>query len=112
MEFCRSAAVSPHLCDSVMALKRRYAPYSHFFAFTAVNGSALDVYWKEPPSSNDSITRCPNVLLTAHIAGVTDYSYQGIAPQVACNILRVFKGHLPFHCVNPEANPSFTSGIS
>ena len=77
-----------------------------------IGGAALDVYWKEPPASNDSITRCPNVLLTPHIAGVTDYSYQGIAHQVAGNILRVFKGHLPLHCVNPEVNSSFTSGTS
>ena len=70
-----------------------------------IGGAALDVYWKEPPISNDSITQCPNVLLTPHVAGVTDYSYQGIAHQVAINILRVFRGYLPLHCANPEVEP-------
>jgi phosphoglycerate dehydrogenase-like enzyme len=70
-----------------------------------IGGAALDVYWKEPPPSNDAITRCPNVLLTPHIAGVTDHSYQGIAHRVATNILRVFKGRLPVNCANPEVKP-------
>jgi phosphoglycerate dehydrogenase-like enzyme len=72
-----------------------------------IGGAALDVYWKEPPAPNDPITRFPNVLLTPHIAGVTDYSYQGIAHQVANNISRIFKGLLPIHCANPEVKPSW-----
>ncbi len=72
-----------------------------------IGGAALDVYWREPPAANDPIAQFSNVLLTPHIAGVTDYSYQGIAHKVAINILRVSKGLLPIHCANPEVSPSW-----
>ena len=70
-----------------------------------IGGVALDVYWQEPPLPDDPITHFDNALLTPHIAGVTDYSYQGIAQQVATNISRAFEGKLPIHCVNPQVKP-------
>jgi phosphoglycerate dehydrogenase-like enzyme len=66
-----------------------------------LGGVALDVYWKEPPKPKDPILNYPNVLVTPHIAGVTDISYQGISIQVKENIIRVMEGRLPLNCANP-----------
>jgi phosphoglycerate dehydrogenase-like enzyme len=70
-------------------------------------GAAMDVFWDEPLKSDDVIKNIPNVFLTPHIAGVTDYSYQGISHQVAKNILRVLNGFLPYNCANPEVKPTW-----
>jgi|LDZU01.1.fsa_nt_gi phosphoglycerate dehydrogenase-like enzyme len=72
-----------------------------------IGGAALDVFWEEPFKPNDPIKYIQNVFLTPHIAGVTDYSYQGISNQVAKNILRVHNGFLPNNCVNPEVKPKW-----
>lgn len=72
-----------------------------------LGGIALDVYWKEPPEPNDPILDYPNVLATPHIAGVSDFSYGGIAAKVAENIRRVMGGKLPLHCVNSDLKASW-----
>jgi len=72
-----------------------------------LGGVALDVYWKEPPESNDPILDYPNVMATPHIAGVSDVSYRGIAAKVAENIRRVMGGKLPLHCVNSDLKASW-----
>lgn len=72
-----------------------------------IGGVAMDVFWEEPLKSDDPIKNFPNTFLTPHIAGFTDYSYQGIANQATKNILRVFNGYLPIHCANPEVKPEW-----
>jgi phosphoglycerate dehydrogenase-like enzyme len=67
-----------------------------------LSGVALDVFWQEPTLPHDPLFQNPKVLVTPHIAGVTDVSYQGIAERVARNIRLVFSGKLPENCVNPE----------
>eukprot|EP00884_Botryococcus_braunii_P022443 jgi/Botrbrau1/8883/Bobra.0148s0003.1 len=39
----------------------------------------LDVQWKEPWDPDDYISRHPNVVLTPHVAGVTELSYRTMA---------------------------------
>lgn len=63
-------------------------------------GAALDVFWREPLPADDPITFLPNVLLTPHIAGVTDASYNGIGNGVAENIRRAMKGEPALHQAN------------
>ena len=65
-------------------------------------GVALDVFWHEPTLPHDPLFQNSKVLVTPHIAGVTDTSYQGIAKQVARNVRLVQSGKLPEHCVNTE----------
>ncbi|MGH8014256.1 MAG: hypothetical protein ACREQ4_17340 [Candidatus Binataceae bacterium] len=42
----------------------------------------------------------PDVVATAHIAGVTDVSYRDIARRVTENVRRVQAGLMPENCVN------------
>jgi phosphoglycerate dehydrogenase-like enzyme len=60
-----------------------------------LRGAGLDVYWQEPISPDDPILALPNVIATAHVAGVTDRSYAGITDAVIANIERLRRGEPP-----------------
>lgn len=44
-----------------------------------LGGLAIDVAWTEPFDPEDPILKFPNVLITPHVAGVTEYSYRTMA---------------------------------
>ncbi len=44
-----------------------------------IAGAALDVYWEEPPTPEDSLYNLDNIITTPHIAGITDEAYERIA---------------------------------
>ncbi|XP_057531829.1 uncharacterized protein LOC130809967 isoform X1 [Amaranthus tricolor] len=47
-----------------------------------LGGLGIDVAWTEPFDPNDPILQLPNVLITPHVAGVTEYSYRSMAKVV------------------------------
>lgn len=65
-------------------------------------GAALDVYEKEPPEKNMPFFTLDNVLLTPHIAAMTDLALINMATDVAQGILDFFEGRRPKYPVNPE----------
>jgi len=64
-----------------------------------IAGAGLDVV-KEEPIASDHDLLALNVIVTPHIAGVTDHSYAGIAHAVADNIRRYERGEPLLHAVN------------
>jgi phosphoglycerate dehydrogenase-like enzyme len=46
-------------------------------------GLGMDVAWSEPFDPSDPVARHPNVILTPHLAGVSDKSYRTMA-EVSC----------------------------
>lgn len=56
-----------------------------------IAGVGLDVFWHEPIEPNDPLFRY-NVVASPHIAGVTDFSLDSIAAEVAENINRLRSG--------------------
>jgi phosphoglycerate dehydrogenase-like enzyme len=66
-------------------------------------GAALDAFEQEPLIPSSPLLRRPDVIATAHIAGVTDVSYRGIARGVSANIARILEGREPLNCVNWDA---------
>jgi D-3-phosphoglycerate dehydrogenase len=58
-------------------------------------GAALDVRDPEPPAADDLLAGLPNVLLTPHIAGVTEESLRRACLHVAEDVLRVLAGERP-----------------
>lgn len=58
-------------------------------------GAALDVREDEPPGDDDPLRGLENVLLTPHIAGVTEASNRRVCLHVANDVLRVLNGAAP-----------------
>jgi phosphoglycerate dehydrogenase-like enzyme len=60
-----------------------------------LGGAGLDVFWQEPIAPDDPLLRLPNLVVTPHVAGVTDRSYTGTADIVAANVERLRRGEPP-----------------
>ena len=66
-------------------------------------GAALDVFEQEPVEPSSPLLSRPDVLATAHIAGVTDASYLSIAQALADNLRKFQAGERLRNCVNWDA---------
>lgn len=66
-------------------------------------GAGLDVFEHEPLDPGSPLLGRADLVATAHIAGVTDVSYRGIAQRVADNIEHLLAGQAPHNCVNWDA---------
>lgn len=58
-------------------------------------GAALDVREHEPPGADDPLAGIPNLILTPHVAGVTEESNERACLHVARDVLRVLAGERP-----------------
>lgn len=56
-----------------------YDSVSHFLEIGHLGGLGIDVAWREPFDPEDPILTHPNVLITPHVAGVTEYAYRTMA---------------------------------
>lgn len=65
-------------------------------------GAGLDVVANEPIEPDHPLVGLPRVLLTPHIAGVTEESMINMARDSAEEVLRVLRGERPRHPLNPE----------
>lgn len=57
-----------------------------------LGGLGIDVAWVEPFDPNDKILKFQNVLITPHVAGVTEYSYRTMAKVVGDTALQLHAG--------------------
>lgn len=64
-----------------------------------LGGAALDVRPQEPPGAGDRLATLPNVILTPHIAGITQESHVRTAEMIADDVLRVLQGQAPLNPV-------------
>ncbi len=67
-------------------------------------GAGLDVISEEPIDPAHPLFK-HNVIVTPHVAGVTDLSYAGIAKVVAENFSRYARGSEPLYVVNSPKSP-------
>ncbi|MQM18886.1 hypothetical protein Taro_051887 [Colocasia esculenta] len=57
-----------------------------------LGGLGIDVAWQEPFDPEDPILKFPNVLITPHVAGVTEYSYRTMAKVVGDCAVQIHTG--------------------
>ncbi|CAA7396490.1 unnamed protein product [Spirodela intermedia] len=57
-----------------------------------LGGLGIDVAWFEPFDPDDPVLKFPNVLITPHVAGVTEYSYRTMAKVVGDLAIQLHTG--------------------
>lgn len=67
-----------------------------------LSGAALDVFENEPPTEDMPFWGLDNVLLTPHMAAMTDLALVNMATDVALGILDVLRNKKPQYLANPE----------
>lgn len=70
-------------------------------------GAGLDVFVTEPPPASHPLLSLGNVVVSPHIAGITDEAMRAMAQGAAEQWLGLFRGERPTRLVNPEAWPKF-----
>ena len=73
-----------------------------------LRGAAIDVFDPEPPNKLNPLFTLSNVLVTPHIAGVTDDVLERMSMATADNVRMALAGKRPRSVVNPEAWPPRT----
>ena len=67
-----------------------------------IAGAALDVFEQEPPSRDLPFFGLDNVLVTPHMAAMTDLALINMSQDVATGILDALEGRRPQYLANPE----------
>lgn len=68
----------------------------------SIGGAGIDVYADEPPGPDHPLLSAPRILLTPHVAGLSDQALVRVATQAAEGIVDVLQGCRPASPVNPE----------
>jgi D-3-phosphoglycerate dehydrogenase len=70
-----------------------------------IRAAGIDVFEEEPVSSDSRLLQLDNVIVSPHIAGVTEETTRGMAMQVTAEMLRVLRGEKPNVLGNPDLWP-------
>lgn len=72
-----------------------------------VAGAALDVFDTIPLRDNHPYWQMDNVLVTPHVAGITDDSMRAMGDATAAAVEHLLRGEVPPNCINPEGAEAF-----
>lgn len=67
-----------------------------------LGGAALDVHDKQPLTGSEAVFDAPNLLLTPHVAGITDTSMRAMSEGAIATVLALLRGERPANVVNPQ----------
>ena len=67
-----------------------------------IAGAALDVHEVQPIPAGDPLFEAPNLLLTPHVAGITNHSLRAMSLGAATAMLALLRGERGLNIVNPE----------
>lgn len=74
-----------------------------------VRAAGIDVFEEEPVSADNPLLNLPNVVVSSHVAGVTEESVRAMAMQVTAEMARVLRGEKPHVLGNPELWPKLAN---
>ncbi len=72
-----------------------------------LDGAGLDVLDPEPPDFNDPLIQLPNVVITAHVAGIDEQALADMAQKAAECVAELYMGRMPIDCI---VNRDISSG--
>ena len=67
-----------------------------------LGGAALDVHDQQPLAGGEPVFDAPNLLLTPHVAGITDTSMRAMIEGAIATLLALLRGERPANVVNPQ----------
>ncbi len=67
-----------------------------------LGGAALDVHDQQPLAGTEPVFDAPNLLLTPHVAGVTDSSMRAMSVAAIGTVMALLRGERPANVVNPQ----------
>ncbi|HET8578665.1 MAG TPA: hydroxyacid dehydrogenase [Methylomirabilota bacterium] len=73
-----------------------------------IRAAGLDVFEEEPTHADNPLLNLPNVVVSSHVAGVTEETVRGMAMQVTAEMLRVLRGEKPQVLGNPDLWPKLS----
>lgn len=68
-----------------------------------IAGAAVDVFDQEPPPANHPLFSLDNIIVTPHMAAMSDGALERMALDVAAGVIAVLRGEKPEYLVNPAA---------
>jgi D-3-phosphoglycerate dehydrogenase len=74
-------------------------------------GAALDVFAQQPLPAASPLLAMPHVILSAHLAGLTDDAMRRMGDGAVDQALQLLRGELPRHLVNPEAEAAIRARL-
>jgi phosphoglycerate dehydrogenase-like enzyme len=79
-----------------------------------IAGAALDVFEKEPLSSNSPLIAMENVILTSHSIAWTEELFRDMGRIDCQGALAIYRGEVPEHVVNPKvlSSPAFLQKLA
>jgi D-3-phosphoglycerate dehydrogenase len=67
-----------------------------------LGGAALDVHDRQPLAGTEPVFDAPNLLLTPHVAGISDTSMRAMSEGTIATLLALLRGERPANVVNPQ----------
>jgi len=74
-----------------------------------IDGAVLDVYQQQPLARDHPLLGMQNVIVTPHVAGITDESMRQMSEAAALDLLRMIAGKRPKNLVNPEVWAAYSA---
>lgn len=74
-------------------------------------GAALDVFAEQPLPAASPLLAMPHVILSAHLAGLTDDAMRRMGEGAVAQALQLLRGELPRHLFNPEAEAAIRARL-
>jgi D-3-phosphoglycerate dehydrogenase len=72
-----------------------------------VGGAALDVFATQPLPPDHPYFGFDNVIVTPHMAGITEESMMRMGTGAAAEVVRILAGEMPVNLRNPEVVPAY-----